>query len=160
MIWHFLNRHHAPARPEQPASNTTLETDELSVGYVGHLVSAGCSVRAYPGSVVALTGPIGCGKSTLLRTLAGLLPPLRGSVHFAGRQVDERDVGFRRAAASVFNDDAFFASLTVAEHLRMIAAAHDCVDPEAAAHHELEFFGLRAVAELVVASADVRMGPR
>ncbi|NQX12342.1 ATP-binding cassette domain-containing protein [Microbacteriaceae bacterium VKM Ac-2855] len=33
-----------------------------------------------PGELVALLGPNGAGKSTLLRTLAGLLPPLAGSV--------------------------------------------------------------------------------
>ena len=33
-----------------------------------------------PGEVVALIGPNGAGKTTLLKTLAGLLPPLAGSV--------------------------------------------------------------------------------
>ncbi|MGZ9113631.1 MAG: ABC transporter ATP-binding protein [Brevundimonas sp.] len=33
-----------------------------------------------PGEVVAVIGPNGAGKSTLLKTLAGLLPPLAGSV--------------------------------------------------------------------------------
>ncbi|MGZ9114707.1 MAG: ABC transporter ATP-binding protein [Brevundimonas sp.] len=33
-----------------------------------------------PGEVVAVIGPNGAGKSTLLRTMAGLLPPLAGSV--------------------------------------------------------------------------------
>ena len=49
----------------------------------------------------------------------------------------------------MFDDDAFFASLTVVEHLRMVAAAHDCVDPTSAAEHELEFFGLGTVARSV-----------
>ena len=35
------------------------------------------------GEVSAITGPNGSGKTTLLRTLAGLLPPLRGSVERA-----------------------------------------------------------------------------
>lgn len=33
-----------------------------------------------PGEIVALIGPNGAGKTTLLKTLAGLLPPLAGSV--------------------------------------------------------------------------------
>lgn len=33
-----------------------------------------------PGEIVALIGPNGAGKTTLLKTLAGLLPPLAGSI--------------------------------------------------------------------------------
>ncbi|MGW7429210.1 ABC transporter ATP-binding protein [Streptomyces sp. NPDC054861] len=33
-----------------------------------------------PGELLTVVGPSGCGKSTLLRTLAGLLPPLAGTV--------------------------------------------------------------------------------
>jgi iron complex transport system ATP-binding protein len=33
-----------------------------------------------PGAVVAVIGPNGAGKTTLLKTLAGLLPPLAGSI--------------------------------------------------------------------------------
>jgi energy-coupling factor transport system ATP-binding protein len=38
------------------------------------------SLAGGPGEVVALLGPNGSGKTTLLRTLAGLLPPLVGTV--------------------------------------------------------------------------------
>lgn len=37
-----------------------------------------------PGSVTAVVGPNGAGKSTLLQTLAGLLPPLTGTLDLAG----------------------------------------------------------------------------
>ncbi len=37
-----------------------------------------------PGHLVCLLGPNGSGKSTLLRTLAGLQPPLGGTIHIEG----------------------------------------------------------------------------
>lgn len=40
----------------------------------------GLSVRAEPGSVLALVGPSGCGKSTLLELLCGLQRPQRGRI--------------------------------------------------------------------------------
>jgi energy-coupling factor transport system ATP-binding protein len=43
-------------------------------------VLEGVSLAGGAGEVVALVGPNGSGKTTLLRTLAGLLPPLAGSV--------------------------------------------------------------------------------
>jgi energy-coupling factor transport system ATP-binding protein len=43
-------------------------------------VLEGVSLAGGAGEVVALVGPNGSGKTTLLRTLAGLLPPLAGTV--------------------------------------------------------------------------------
>jgi ABC-type multidrug transport system ATPase subunit len=46
----------------------------------------------YPeGRFGAILGPSGCGKSTLLRTVAGLLNPVEGSIHWRGRDVMTED---------------------------------------------------------------------
>ena len=44
-----------------------------------------------PSGAVCVAGPSGCGKSTLLRLLNRLADPDRGSVHFRGEDVRERD---------------------------------------------------------------------
>jgi putative ABC transport system ATP-binding protein len=65
----------------------------------------GVSLRVGAGEIVAVQGPSGSGKTTLLLLIAALLPPDRGSIRFAGREIsalseDEvsdylmRDVGF------------------------------------------------------------------
>ncbi|MFH1060439.1 MAG: ABC transporter ATP-binding protein [Pseudomonadota bacterium] len=57
----------------------------LAVGYGARPVLSGLDQAVYPGQFAALLGPNGAGKTTLLRTLAGLLPPLDGTVLLDGR---------------------------------------------------------------------------
>jgi ABC-type multidrug transport system ATPase subunit len=44
------------------------------------------------GQLHAVVGPSGCGKSTLLKVIAGVRRPTEGSVHWAGRDLDEHDL--------------------------------------------------------------------
>jgi len=119
-----------------------LAATDLAVGYGGEPVCAPVTLSIAAGSAVALVGPNGAGKSTVLQTLVGLLPPLAGTVRYAGEAVDERAAGFRRAVAGVLDDDAFFPSLTGAEHLLLTARAHGVADAEAVVAAELAAFGL------------------
>ena len=60
-------------------SKDVLITEHLSVGYDQPLLTdLNLSIRA--GQRIALTGPNGAGKTTLIRTIAGMLPPLAGSL--------------------------------------------------------------------------------
>ena len=55
---------------------------DLVTGYVpGKALTSGVAFHLAPGECVLLAGPNGSGKTTLLRTLAGLLPPLGGTVN-------------------------------------------------------------------------------
>lgn len=70
-----------PARPRRirSASEPLLDAVDLSVGRKTP-VQEHLSVRVERGRALAITGPNGVGKSTLGLTLAGLLPPLGGSL--------------------------------------------------------------------------------
>ena len=61
---------------------------DLVTGYeTGKALASGVRFSLAPGECVLLAGPNGSGKTTLLRTLAGLLPPLGGTMDTEGRRV-------------------------------------------------------------------------
>ncbi len=71
------------------SGQTVLETKDLSIGYRRHkhpvrVIAQGIDVALRQGQFVCLLGPNGAGKSTLIRTLAGMQPPIAGSVFVAG----------------------------------------------------------------------------
>jgi ABC-type multidrug transport system ATPase subunit len=112
---------------------------------VGHGETPACApvdLAVAAGEALALIGPNGAGKSTLLQTVVGLLPPLAGEVEVDGRPVDERRADFRRDVAAVLDDDAFFPSLTVEEHLLLTARGHGVADTERVVADEVDAFGL------------------
>ena len=100
-----------------------IAVERLVIGYSDAPVCAPLTFVVRPGQALAVVGPNGAGKSTLLRTLVGILEPLSGDVSVLGAPLDERTAEFRAAVATVFDDDAFFPSLTVAEHPNAPGAA-------------------------------------
>ncbi len=73
----------------------------------------GVSFHLGPGQVLILRGPNGIGKTTLLRTLAGLQPPLAGTITAPAETV-----------AYAAHADGLKAVLTVQENLQFWARIH------------------------------------
>ncbi len=59
-----------------------LRIDDLRVNYGGIEAVKGITFEVPEGKIVTLIGANGAGKSTTLRTIAGLVKPASGRIHF------------------------------------------------------------------------------
>jgi len=71
------------------SDNPVLELCKLSAGYDGVPVSCDLELTLSGGQVLALVGGNGSGKTTLLKTIAGLVPPVSGSILIRGKSPRE-----------------------------------------------------------------------
>jgi ABC-type Mn2+/Zn2+ transport system ATPase subunit len=70
---------------DTPATTTcTIRTAHLAVGFGHHRIVDDVNIHTHAGDLVTLIGTNGSGKSTLLKTLAGMIPPIAGSVEVLG----------------------------------------------------------------------------
>ena len=98
-----------------------LSAEGVSAGYGDVQIIHDISLTVDAGEILTIIGPNGAGKSTLLKAIFGMLPLMRGRVHFR-----DRDVSKLRAAAMVRVGAGFvpqtenvFATLSVRENLEM-----------------------------------------
>jgi branched-chain amino acid transport system ATP-binding protein len=98
-----------------------LDIQDLKVAYGGIHAVKGISLQVAPGELVALIGSNGAGKSTTLKTLAGLIHPASGKIHYDGKNLLNVPAHRRVAQglALVPEGRGIFARLTVAENLLM-----------------------------------------
>jgi branched-chain amino acid transport system ATP-binding protein len=102
-------------------SDRLLEISGLKVAYGGIHAIKGIDMHVAPGELVALIGSNGAGKTTTLKTLAGLLHPAGGKIHYGGQSL-QNVAAHRRAAmgiALVPEGRGVFARMTIAENLLM-----------------------------------------
>jgi ABC-2 type transport system ATP-binding protein len=91
-----------------------------------------CSVSLPHGRVTGLVGPNGAGKTTLLQLAAGLVAPTSGTIKVLGAP-PATDAAQVARVGFVAQDAPLYASLTVADHLRLGAALNPRWDQDQAA---------------------------
>jgi branched-chain amino acid transport system ATP-binding protein len=98
-----------------------LAIDGLGKRFGGFVALDGIALAVAPGERVGLIGPNGSGKSTLVNCICGTLVNETGSVRFDGRSLDGLTAHqrTRRGLARSFQLPRPFASLTVAENMRV-----------------------------------------
>lgn len=98
-----------------------VEFSHVTIAFDDHVVLRDLSFAIPTGDMRILFGRSGSGKSVLLKLILGLLRPDSGTVAVNGRRVDnmrEHDLlELRSGIGMVFQENALFDSLTVAENV-------------------------------------------
>ena len=120
-----------------------LELRHISQNYGDKALLQDINLSVNAGEIVAMLGSSGSGKSTLLNIVAGLQPPLGGSVWFEGRDITHMPPEQRRFAL-MFQDFALFPHLNVRDNVAfgLIEQKQGKASARAQALEMLELLGL------------------
>ena len=150
----------AAADSPAPSANSApvLTVEHLAKAYGGVQAVDGVSFSVEAGALVALIGPNGAGKTTTFNIINGQIKPDTGRVLLEGEDVTglaSRELS-RRGVGRTFQITATFASMTVAENVRVALATdkrelgmfHSAADAHAAeAMDLLALVGIQEQAE-------------
>jgi branched-chain amino acid transport system ATP-binding protein len=98
-----------------------LNVNEIHTYYGDSYVLQGTTLLVKKGQVVALMGRNGVGKTTTIRSIAGFLPPKRGSIFFKDKEITNLpayDIAYM-GIGLVPQGRRLFGSLSVLEHLKV-----------------------------------------
>jgi len=115
-----------------------LEVRGLEVSYGQIKAVKGIDLAIERGELVCLIGANGAGKTTTLKTLAGLLAPSAGDIHYDGAAIAGLPAYalVRRGLALAPEGRGIFARLTVAENLQLGAYTRR---DRAGVRHDLDY---------------------
>jgi branched-chain amino acid transport system ATP-binding protein len=98
-----------------------LEVQNLALAYGDMQVLWDVSLQVPEGEIIVLIGPNGAGKTTLMRAIAGLQPPLTGSIWFDGKPLHGKPPHqlVQLGVVLVPEGRRLFGSMTVLENLEL-----------------------------------------
>jgi ABC-type Fe3+/spermidine/putrescine transport system ATPase subunit len=94
----------------------SLTIENLSVDLGGSVIIDRLDLDISTGERFAIMGPSGSGKSTLLRAIAGLVPPMSGSIRIDDVEMTSVPT-HKRPVGLMFQDHALFPHLTVGDNV-------------------------------------------
>jgi phospholipid/cholesterol/gamma-HCH transport system ATP-binding protein len=128
--------------------------EQVSLAFDDHVVLRECSFTVPKGEMRILFGASGSGKSVILKLALGLLRPDEGAITVNGHRVDRMPehelLKMRADIGMVFQENALFDSLTVAENVGFrLFEEHQLSDDEVDRRIDevLGFVGLREFAD-------------
>jgi branched-chain amino acid transport system ATP-binding protein len=100
---------------------TLLAVDNITVRYGRLTALRGISLKIAEGETLFVTGPNGAGKSTLLNAIAGVVPPISGSITMDGAEVTGAppESIARRRFSLVPEGRNVFGALSIEENLKV-----------------------------------------
>ncbi len=98
-----------------------LEVKDLDAGYGYLQILRSVSLNIYQGEYVCIIGPNGAGKSTTMKTIAGLLPPMGGTISFNGENITGLSASdiTKKGISFVSEEMNLFVNMSVQENLFM-----------------------------------------
>ncbi len=98
-----------------------LQVKKLDAGYGYLQILRKVSLNVDKGEYVCIVGPNGAGKSTAMKTIAGLIPPMGGTIIFNGEDITGLSAYqiTQRGIAFVSEEMNLFVNMSVQENLLM-----------------------------------------
>ncbi len=115
------------------SSDPIIRLEGVCKSFNGEPVLRGIDLDIARGKTTVVIGPSGCGKTVLMRHVVGLLRPDEGEVYFDGvnitRMSERQLVPIRHRVGFLFQSNALFDSMTVAENIHFPLIEHGVCDP-------------------------------
>ncbi len=101
-----------------------LRCDDISLGFGSVMALTNMSFDVHEGEIVSIIGPNGAGKTSVINTVTGFYRPMKGSIHFKGRDITGLPPHkvCLNGIARTFQNIELFSGLSVLENL--LAARH------------------------------------
>ena len=124
----------APDPAADPGPAAVIEVEGVVTRFGSQTVHDGVSFTVQPGTLVGLIGASGTGKSVLLREMIGLQRPTAGRLRLLGTDMWSAPAAevdaVRRRFGMMFQDGAWFSSLTVAQNVAVPLHEHTALDAQ------------------------------
>ncbi|MCZ9308908.1 ABC transporter ATP-binding protein [Corynebacterium uberis] len=143
-----------PTESTPVVSPGSVELDHVTFGYGETPVVRDVSLKAAPGTMVAIVGPSGSGKTTIARLIARFWDVDSGAVRVGGVDVREQTTADLMTQLSLVFQDVYLFDDTLWENIRV--GREDATDEEIA--HAASLAGVDTIAQRMEKGWNTRVG--